>query len=197
MSKYLHKYDYKQAKCNDSEIMNDWFKFVRATIVKYEIVTEDIYRILDESHAIAKLSHNKMINLKAAKINSYEVKSSKDYSVRGSKSNHSHRGDQCLCQMAMHGATLLSEENRCLRSENQRQKRKRDIRRSYIAQGGILAVGEGLQLAEERANNGEGSGVRSGTTKKTSAQRLCSQCKLPGHYIRTCPGIKNSINVIV
>jgi len=90
--------------------------------------------------------------------------------------------------MAMHGATLLSEENRRLRVENQGQKRKRDKRRSYIAQGGILAVGEGLQLAEERANNGEGSGVRSDMTKKANAQRVCSQCKLPGHNVRTCPG---------
>ena len=46
MSKYLHKYDYKQAKCNDPEIISDWFKLVRATIAQYGIVTEDIYRIL-------------------------------------------------------------------------------------------------------------------------------------------------------
>ncbi len=55
------------------------------------------------------------------------------------------------CQLAMHGATLLSEENDRLRAENERQKKKRNARRSYVARGGILAVGEGLQLAEERA----------------------------------------------
>ena len=93
------------------------------------------------------------------------------------------------CQIAMHGSTLLSEENRRLRVENQRQKRKRDKRRSYIAQGGILAVGEGLQLAEERANNNKRSGLRLDMIKNTSVQRVCSQCKLAGHNIRTCPGI--------
>ncbi|KAM4062004.1 DDE superfamily endonuclease [Hirsutella rhossiliensis] len=78
------------------------------------------------------------------------------------------------CQMAMHGAALLSEENERLRSENQRQRRKRDMRRSYVAHGGVLAVEKGLRLAEERANGVEGSGARSGATRKTGAQRLCS-----------------------
>ncbi|KAM4064008.1 DDE superfamily endonuclease [Hirsutella rhossiliensis] len=72
------------------------------------------------------------------------------------------------CQMAMHGAALLSEENERLRSENQRQRRKRDMRRSYVAHGGVLAVEKGLRLAEERANGVEG---------KTGAQRLCSMCR--------------------
>lgn len=101
------------------------------------------------------------------------------------------------CQMAMHGAALVSEENERLRSENQRQRRKRDMRRSYVAHGGVLAVEKGLRLAEESANGVEGSGARSGATRKTGAQRLCSRCKLPGHDVRSCPGIKDSINVII
>ena len=89
-------------------------------------------------------------------------------------------------EMSIHNQVLLLEETKRLRMENQRQKRKRDMRRSYIAQGGVLAMEEGLRLAEERAKGGEGSGAGSGETGKTSAQRLCSRCKLPGHNIRTC-----------
>ncbi len=51
----------------------------------------------------------------------------------------------------MHRATLLAEENGRLRAENERQKKKKNARHFYIAREGILAVGEGLQLAEERA----------------------------------------------
>ncbi len=46
--------------------------------------------------------------------------------------------------MAINKATLLAEENRQLRAENKRQKKKRAKRRSYIAVGGTLTVQEGL-----------------------------------------------------
>ena len=42
------------------------------------------------------------------------------------------------CELAMHGALLLTIENEKLRTENQRQKRKRAQKRSYLAKGGIL-----------------------------------------------------------
>jgi hypothetical protein len=48
------------------------------------------------------------------------------------------------CQMAMYSAVLLADENRRLRTENKRQKIKKTKRRSYIAQGGVLTVQEGL-----------------------------------------------------
>jgi hypothetical protein len=41
--------------------------------------------------------------------------------------------------MAIHSAVLLTDENRQLRAENERQKKKAK-RRSYIAQGGVLIV---------------------------------------------------------
>ena len=90
------------------------------------------------------------------------------------------------CQMAMHGAALLSEENERLRAENQRQKRKRDMRRSYVAHGGVLAVGEGLELAEKRAEGSRAKSRATGRSRQTYTQRLCSNCKLPGHNVRTC-----------
>jgi hypothetical protein len=48
--------------------------------------------------------------------------------------------------MAMNSAILLVEENRQLRSKNERQKKKRAKRRSYVAHRGVLIVVEGLQL---------------------------------------------------
>ncbi|KAM4064267.1 hypothetical protein HRG_012656 [Hirsutella rhossiliensis] len=60
-------------------------------------------------------------------------------------------------QIAMHGAALLSDENERLRSEIQRQMRKRDIRP-------LMLVEKGPRLAEGKAGDGEGSGVQSGAT---------------------------------
>ena len=51
------------------------------------------------------------------------------------------------CQMAMNSAVLLAEENRQLRAENERQKKKKAKKRSYIATGGTLTVQEGLDLS--------------------------------------------------
>jgi hypothetical protein len=43
MAKYLRKYNYQRAKCEDSEVLGKWFELVQPTISKYGIVTEDIY----------------------------------------------------------------------------------------------------------------------------------------------------------
>jgi hypothetical protein len=37
-SKYTRKYDYQRAKCEDPEIINQWFDLVQNTIVKYGIL---------------------------------------------------------------------------------------------------------------------------------------------------------------
>ena len=42
--------------------------------------------------------------------------------------------------MAMHNAVLLIEENKQLQTANERQKKKRAVRRSYVAKGGVLTV---------------------------------------------------------
>ncbi|KFY19052.1 hypothetical protein V493_08171, partial [Pseudogymnoascus sp. VKM F-4281 (FW-2241)] len=52
------------------------------------------------------------------------------------------------CQMAMHSAVLLADENRRLRAANERQKKKRAVRRSYIATGGVLTAQEGLNRSK-------------------------------------------------
>ena len=50
--------------------------------------------------------------------------------------------------MAMHSAVLLAEENKQLRTKNERQKKKKAKRRSYIAIGGVLTVQEGLDQTQ-------------------------------------------------
>ncbi|KAM4066302.1 DDE superfamily endonuclease [Hirsutella rhossiliensis] len=59
-----------------------------------------------------------------------------------------------------------------------RGERGMDMRRSYVAHGGVLAVEKGLQLAEEKANGGKGI------------------CRLPGHNARSGRGNKDSIHVV-
>ena len=52
------------------------------------------------------------------------------------------------CEMAMLSAVLLASENKKLRMENRRQKKKRAQRRTYIARGGVLLGAEGLSCAQ-------------------------------------------------
>ena len=50
--------------------------------------------------------------------------------------------------MAMYNAMLLAEENRQLRTENERQKKKKTRHREYIATEGVLTVQEGLNRSQ-------------------------------------------------
>ena len=89
--------------------------------------------------------------------------------------------------MAMNSTMLLVEENRQLQAENERQKKKRAKRRSYIATGGVLTVQEGLDLSQI-ANEGLQGGVAiQEATVKTRAPRICSMCKSLLHTACTCP----------
>ena len=54
--------------------------------------------------------------------------------------------------MAILSAVLLTSENKRLYMENQRQKRKRAQRRTYIARGGVLSGAEGLSRAQAARN---------------------------------------------
>ncbi|EED13341.1 conserved hypothetical protein [Talaromyces stipitatus ATCC 10500] len=47
-AKYTRKYDYQRAKCEDPELIKDWFERVRDTIQKYGIIEQDIYN-MDET----------------------------------------------------------------------------------------------------------------------------------------------------
>ena len=46
------------------------------------------------------------------------------------------------CQMAMHSATILAAKNISLRAANERVKRKRQKRRSYVGKGGASTAVE-------------------------------------------------------
>ena len=50
--------------------------------------------------------------------------------------------------MVMHNAVLLASENKKLQAVNEKQKIKRQAKRSYIANGGTLTVTEGAKLAQ-------------------------------------------------
>ena len=52
------------------------------------------------------------------------------------------------CEMAMSSAVLLASKNEKLRMENQRQKKKRAKKRTYIARGGVLLGAEGASRAQ-------------------------------------------------
>ena len=56
------------------------------------------------------------------------------------------------CQIAMHNAVILANQNEKLFAENQRQKRKRNQRRSYIGRGGILTGAEAQNRIETERN---------------------------------------------
>ena len=92
----------------------------------------------------------------------------------------------------MYSAALLAEENRYLRTENKRQKKKRAKRRSYIATGGVLTVQEGVnrsQLVDIE--------VTEEVTAQPTEQRIyvpnkCSICKSLNYTARKCPTKVNS-----
>ena len=97
----------------------------------------------------------------------------------------------------MHSATILAEENRKLRSENERQKKKRATRRQYIATGGVLTVREGIrrvqasQQAIGQVQTGNIALVEGIITPleqlQTRAPRMCSVCRSLAYTTRTCP----------
>jgi len=42
-TRYNRKYDYQRAKCEDLQVIRDWFRLVENIIAKYSILAEDIY----------------------------------------------------------------------------------------------------------------------------------------------------------
>jgi len=98
-----------------------------------------------------------------------QTRAIKDYLKRRTKSPPSPTElalDQLVkgCNMAMNSATLLAEENRQLRAENAKQRKKRAKRRRFIATGGTLTIQEGLELSQ--SNVEPVSGVASGVVSR-------------------------------
>ena len=91
------------------------------------------------------------------------------------------------CEMAMSSAVLLVSENEKLRVENQRQKRKRAKRRTYIARGGILSGAEGASRAQAAQKGAAEGAAETAAERPQRAPRKCSMCKSLEHTARTCP----------
>ena len=85
----------------------------------------------------------------------------------------------------MHSAIILAEENTKLRKANQRQERKRQQRRQYIATGGVLQSQQGQLLAREADRVGqEAERDRPNATQR--APPTCSNCHTQGHNRAQC-----------
>jgi hypothetical protein len=60
-SKYTRKYDYQRAKCEDPELIKNWFKLVRNTIEKYGISEHDIYNMDETGFQMGVISTAKVV----------------------------------------------------------------------------------------------------------------------------------------
>jgi hypothetical protein len=88
--------------------------------------------------------------------------------------------------MAMQSAALLAAENRELRAANEKQKRKRERRRTYIGQKDALTVEEEINRVRD-TNEEERGGVEvSEEQPRKRAAPRCSVCGTTGHTARTC-----------
>ena len=88
--------------------------------------------------------------------------------------------------MVILSAVLLASENKKLRIENQRQKRKRAQPRTYIARGGVLSGAEGLSRAQAAEAMHEAP-AEAAAERPQRAPRKCSICASTEHNARTCP----------
>ena len=91
------------------------------------------------------------------------------------------------CEMAMSSAVLLASENEKLRIENQRQKRRRVEKRTYIARGGVLSGAEGASRAQAAQEGVVEGAAEAATERPQRAPRKCSICYSIEHTARTCP----------
>ena len=72
--------------------------------------------------------------------------------------------------MAMQVAALLASKNEQLRVANVRQKAKRGGKRSFIATGGILTMGEDAKLAYNQIEEQNVTPPEGGVPRKTRAK---------------------------
>jgi hypothetical protein len=107
----------------------------------------------------------------------------------GSSSPTDHAVRQLVkgCQLAMHSAVLLADENKKLRAANERQKKKRAVRRLYIATGGVLTVQEGINRSVIANPVPVGQSISGVEEQRIRAPRTCSMCKSLEHTARACP----------
>lgn len=90
------------------------------------------------------------------------------------------------CQMAMHSAAMLASENERLFTANERQKRKRAKKRSYIATEQVLTVEEGIRRVNQRNIVANTVVQEVQLQANQRALRRCSKCNSFEHTARTC-----------
>ena len=90
------------------------------------------------------------------------------------------------CQLAMNSATILAEENRKLRRVSERQQRRRDQRRQYIARRGALQAQQGQQLAAEAERVVAEVEQAQATQGRQRAPPTCTKCHIQGHTRTSC-----------
>ena len=73
-----------------------------------------------------------------------------------------------------------------MQAANNKQKRKREATRLYVAHGGVLTVAEGLKLAQDIDNEQQGGVEEGPSNPKKHAPYKCSICKSEEHNARTC-----------
>src|SRR5450432_3507787 len=61
-TRYNRKYDYQRAKCEDPQIIRDWFRLVENTIAKYGILAEDIYNFDETGFQMGVISTAKVVS---------------------------------------------------------------------------------------------------------------------------------------
>jgi hypothetical protein len=79
-------------------------------------------------------------------------------------------------QLAMQSATILAEENKRLRVENQRQQQKQSQPRQYIASGGVLWVQQAQQLAAEAERVVMEASQSQAGERRQRAPPTCTKC---------------------
>src|SRR5450432_3088622 len=60
-TRYNRKYDYQRAKCEDPQVIKDWFRLVKNMIAKYGIQEEDIYNFDETGFQMGVILTTKVI----------------------------------------------------------------------------------------------------------------------------------------
>ncbi|KAF5843998.1 hypothetical protein GGP41_002222 [Bipolaris sorokiniana] len=89
-------------------------------------------------------------------------------------------------QLAMQSATILAEENKKLRIENQRQQQKQHRQRQYIASSGVLQVQQAQQLAAEAERMVMEASQSQAGERRQRAPPTCTKCHTQGHTRTQC-----------
>ena len=85
--------------------------------------------------------------------------------------------------------TILTEEIKKLRKENQRQRQKQERQRQYIASGGVLRVQQAQQIIAEAERVVMGGDQNQTGERRQRAPPTCTKCHVQGHTRTSCRAI--------